>query len=194
MITAFFDIDTQLDFLYPSGALYAPGAERVIPAIAKLNEFARRSGSPVVSTMDAHSENDPEFQSWPAHCVLGTVGQRKDSSTLLSGAAVIPNRDGAVIPNAPQLLLEKQHVDAFTNVNLDRLLSTLKADHFVVYGVVTEICVRHAAFGLLRYGKPVAIVTDAVGHLREAASYETLQEFERRGGSLVTVASVTGTL
>ena len=35
MKTVFFDIDTQLDFLYPAGALYVPGAERIVPAIAR---------------------------------------------------------------------------------------------------------------------------------------------------------------
>src|SRR5471032_939182 len=29
MKNAFFDIDSQLDFLYPAGALYVPGAERI---------------------------------------------------------------------------------------------------------------------------------------------------------------------
>src|ERR1017187_7219555 len=33
MKTVFFDIDSQLDFLYPAGALYVPRAERIVPAI-----------------------------------------------------------------------------------------------------------------------------------------------------------------
>ena len=61
MKTIFFDIDTQLDFLYPAGALYVPGAERIVPAIARLNRYAAAHGIPVVSTTDAHAENDPEF-------------------------------------------------------------------------------------------------------------------------------------
>ena len=32
MKTVFMDVDTQLDFLYPAGALYVPGAERLISA------------------------------------------------------------------------------------------------------------------------------------------------------------------
>ena len=40
MKTAFFDVDTQIDFLYPAGALYVPGAERIVPAIAALNRYA----------------------------------------------------------------------------------------------------------------------------------------------------------
>ena len=35
MKTVFFDIDTQIDFLYPAGALYVPGAERILPEIGR---------------------------------------------------------------------------------------------------------------------------------------------------------------
>ena len=37
----FVDVDTQNDFVLPAGALYAPGAEHVIPAVAKLNRYAQ---------------------------------------------------------------------------------------------------------------------------------------------------------
>ena len=55
MKTAFFDIDSQLDFLYPSGALYVPKAERIVPAIAALNRYAAANGIQVVSTTDAQT-------------------------------------------------------------------------------------------------------------------------------------------
>src|SRR5438445_8140447 len=51
MKTLFFDIDSQLDFLYPAGALYVPGAERVVSAIARLNRHAAAHGIPVISTV-----------------------------------------------------------------------------------------------------------------------------------------------
>jgi len=44
MRNVFFDIDTQLDFVTPAGALYAPGAERIIAAVAQLNRHAGASG------------------------------------------------------------------------------------------------------------------------------------------------------
>ncbi|MGH9660423.1 MAG: cysteine hydrolase, partial [Bryobacteraceae bacterium] len=61
----FFDIDTQIDFLFPAGALYVPGAERIIPAVARLNQHAAARGIPVVSDMCAHAEDDAEFRDWP---------------------------------------------------------------------------------------------------------------------------------
>ena len=46
---AFFDIDTQIDFLYPAGAIYAPGAEKLIPAIKALNTYAVSNGIALIS-------------------------------------------------------------------------------------------------------------------------------------------------
>ena len=47
-------------------------------------------------------------------------------------------------------------------------MRTWHADRYVVYGVVTEICVKLAAFGLLKTGKRVEIVTDAIRSLNDA--------------------------
>src|ERR1035438_3916644 len=94
--TVFFDVDTQKDFLLPVGALYVPGAEHLIPTLAKLFASARHRGIPVISTADAHSERDPEFAQWPPHCIVGTLGQAKIPETLL--------------PDGQQVIVEKQTV------------------------------------------------------------------------------------
>jgi nicotinamidase/pyrazinamidase len=176
MKTVFLDIDSQIDFVYPAGALYVPGAERIVPVIAELN----RRAPLVISTMDAHSEDDPEFQIYPHHCVVGTTGQQKPCITLREKRAVIP----ASVEGLQQLILEKQKLDCFTNPSLMPLLAELNADRYVVYGVVTEICVRLAAFGLLKTGKRVEIVTDAVKALDEAAASKMFAEFTAAGGHL----------
>ncbi len=129
MKTIFFDIDTQLDFLYPAGALYVPGAERIVPAIARLNRHAAAHGIPVVSTTDAHPEDDPEFRTWPPHCVAGTTGQHKAEATLLEKRVVVPNREHELaIEGAQQIIVEKQHVDVFTAPNFARVVERLAAD------------------------------------------------------------------
>ena len=114
MSALFIDVDTQLDFLYPAGALYVPGAEHIVPALAHLNHYAARHGIPVISTVDAHTEDDPEFRFWPKHCVAGATGQHKPEATLLARRVVVPNRECDVaIEGAQQIVLEKQTVDAF---------------------------------------------------------------------------------
>ena len=106
---AFFDIDTQIDFVFPAGALYGAGAERVIPEVAALNRYAGEHGIPLISTMCAHPEDAGEFQVWPPHCVIGTIGQRKPAATLLGD----PEK---------QILIEKDDLDMFSNPKILPLL------------------------------------------------------------------------
>jgi nicotinamidase/pyrazinamidase len=187
----FFDIDTQIDFLLPAGALYVPGAERILPSVERLNRHAAAHSIPVVSTTDAHAEDDPEFDEWPPHCIAGTAGQQKPSETLLERRVTIPAVPGEYsIEGAQQIVLEKQKLDLFTNPNVPWLLERLAADRYVVYGVATEHCVRCAGLGLLRTGKPVELVTDAIRGLGREDIERTLAEFTSAGGRLTTVAEV----
>lgn len=173
MKTVFFDVDTQNDFMLPSGALYVPKAEFIIPTVARLNHHAICRGLPLISTADAHREDDPEFAQWPPHCVAGTIGQQKPPSTQQG-----------------QSIVTKQVLDCFQAPELEPLLASLGADTYVVYGVVTEICVRFAAFGLLGRGKTVTIVTDATQSINSAEADRMYQEFVASGGRLATSDSI----
>jgi nicotinamidase/pyrazinamidase len=73
---------------------------------------------------------------------------------------------------------------------MGRIVELLAADRFVVYGVVTEICVLFAARGLLKYGKPVTIVTDAVAALTADASTRALEEIRAAGGTLALSSEI----
>jgi len=191
MKTVYFDIDTQIDFLFPSGSLYVPGAQQLIPALHRLNHHAAKHGHPLISSMCAHTEDDPEFKQWPAHCVVGTVGQLKPAETLLEKRTVIGVAPGDYQTHGvQQILFEKNQLDITTSPNFRPLVTRLAADRYVVYGVVTEYCVRFAALALLETGKPVSLVTDAMQTLRAEDSAKTLSEFTARGGRLATVAEV----
>ena len=189
MKTVFFDVDTQIDFVFPAGALYVPGVEKRLGAVAALTRYAAAHGIPVISTADAHAENDPEFRSWPAHCVKGTLGQRKPEATLLERRVVIPADAARPAPGlAQQVILEKRTLDCFDSPHLLPLLEQFAADRYVVYGFVTEYCVRYAALGLLKTGRRVELATDAIQCLRQQDADRTLAEFTAAGGILTTVA------
>jgi nicotinamidase/pyrazinamidase len=191
MKTAFLDIDSQLDFLYPSGALYVPGAERVVANIASLNRYAAGQGIPVISTTDAHAENDPEFAEWPPHCIAGTTGQHKAEATLLPRRVVVPNRECSLdFDGAQQIIVEKQTVDVFQAPNLQRVIQKLDAEKFVVYGVVTEICVLWAVRGLLRLGRRVSLVDDAIAALSPQGAQAAVEEMLQAGVTLCQSADL----
>jgi len=186
MNTVFIDVDTQLDFLYPAGALYVPGAERLIPTLAHLTRYAAAHHIPLVSTVDAHTEDDPEFRSWPKHCVAGAIGQHKAEATLLTNRVVVPNTPGDfAIDGAAQIVVEKQTVNAFDTHTFARIIRHLNPDRLVIYGVVTEICVLHAVRGLLPFGKPVEVVTDGIRALTDEASCRALDEMRASGATLI---------
>jgi nicotinamidase/pyrazinamidase len=191
MRTVFVDVDTQADFLFPAGALYVPGAERILPALGQLNRYAQAHGIPLLSTADAHAEDDPEFAAWPPHCVAGTLGQRKPAATLLESRIIIPNHDpSAAFESASQYIVEKQTIDVFETKTVRRVLDSLRANRYVVYGVVTEICVISAVRGLLTPGKQVVVLADAIQALSATKAAEAFEEIRSLGGSIATMGEI----
>lgn len=182
----YFDIDTQIDFMLPAGALYVPGAEKLLPRIAQLNHEAIGGGNRLISTTCAHDEDDAEFRDWPHHCVLGTVGQLKPAALLVGKTVTVP-RQRAELPEtiAGQILLEKSELDLFTNPNTEALIQALNPSECLVYGVVTEFCVRHCAMGLLDRGYKVTLIGDAIQSLNPAVADTFLKAFATRGGNIL---------
>src|SRR6266404_743789 len=166
--TVLVDVDTQNDFLLPVGALYVPGAEKLIATFERIYNFARAKNIPIIASVDSHSDRDPEFASWPPHCITGTLGQAKIPGTLLAGAVTIPNRAGTTIPDAPQVIVEKQTIDVFETSTMETVIAARPSKRYVVFGVVTEICVWTTVQGLLKGGHTVEVVTDAIASLDPA--------------------------
>jgi nicotinamidase/pyrazinamidase len=208
MKTILWEVDTQADFMLPGGKLYVPGAEKIIPNITRLVDQARQSRVLLISSADAHQPDDPEFQQWPPHCVKGTEGAELIPEARAAGLLVIPNQRDFVFPGdlSPyqQILLEKNTLDVFDNPNAGALLAwinmlsapsdapaattggTNAGPDFLVFGVVTEYCVLHAADGLLRRGFRVGIVEDAIQSLDEKKGREILDELQSRGAQLIS--------
>jgi nicotinamidase/pyrazinamidase len=190
----FLDIDTQHDFMDRSGSLYVPGAERIIPKLRRLFDFARRNDITIVSTMDTHVEEDPEFQRFPRHCVRGTDGQRKLPDTLLSHPLVFPNKPVDrnlldVVRKNQQIIVEKEDLDVFHNPAMERLLRVLPP-RAIVFGVTTEYCVRIACLGLRRCGVHTAVVSDAVRALTPKGEKESIEEMRAAGVDFIALETL----
>jgi len=190
----FWDVDTQADFIHPGGQLYVPGAEKILPNLARLTRWAQEHKVLIVASADAHREGDEEFQFYPPHCLAGTPGQKKVPETMLGKPTVLPNRPATLpadLVAAGQIILEKQKFDVFTNPNTEPLLGRLGRDvEITLYGVVTEICVAAAARGLLERGYRLRLVRDAIQHIDAARARALVEEVERRGGRLVATDEV----
>lgn len=185
------EVDTQTDFMLPGGKLYVPGAEKRIPNMRRLVEAARDGKAFLISSTDQHSPDDPEFRRFPLHCVQGTSGAEIVPELKAADAVHVKNTNPASVPltisAGKQIVIEKQTLDVFDNPGTEKLLAQLPPDsEFIVFGVVTEFCVRLAANGLLDRGHRVAIVTDAIETLVPNEGKKTLDELAKHGAELIT--------
>jgi nicotinamidase/pyrazinamidase len=199
MNTLLWQVDAQADFLLPDGKLYVPNAEKIIPNLSRLVETARQGRAFLISSADAHRPDDPEFREWPPHCVKGTPGAELIAEARAANYLIVPNQTEFALPRDlgayQQVILEKNTLDVFDNPNTDALLERLHAANspafdpgpdFLVFGVVTEYCVRCAADGLLRRGRRVSLVKDAIQSLDQTKGSEILDELQSRGACLIT--------
>jgi nicotinamidase/pyrazinamidase len=209
MNTIFFDVDTQNDFMNPSGALYVPDAESLKPILAELTQFALKNNILIHGSVDSHSEEDAEFipngGPFPLHCLSGSEGQKKIPETLTGKETYI----GSSIPGGlvaedwgwtcggmgtgDHLIFEKQTYDVMTNRSLVMAKKSLERhgmddSHItaIVYGVATDYCVKAAALGLRSFGMKVYVVKDAIKEITAEGRKEAFAEFERAGIELVT--------
>jgi nicotinamidase/pyrazinamidase len=187
----FWEVDTQADFMLPGGKLYVPGAEHLLPNIRRLTDAARQGRVFLVSHGCFHAKNDPEFKTFPPHCIEGTAGSAYVPDALTEKVVTVPNEPTAALPSDlaqyQQILLEKQTLDIFESRHADELVKRLgKNAEFVVFGVVTEYCVRLAAKGLLKRGRRVSVVKDAIETLNAEDGARTLAELQALGAKFIT--------
>jgi len=186
----FWEVDTQADFMLPGGKLYVPGAERLLPNIQRLTDAARQDKIFLVSHGCYHVPDDPEFATFPPHCIQSTEGANFVPQALTTRVLRIPNTPDTTIPQDlsayQQILLEKQTLDIFESRHADTLVQRLPSDAtFIVFGVVTEYCVRFAAKGLLDRGRRVSIVRDAIETLSAKAAQDTTLELRALGANFI---------
>jgi nicotinamidase/pyrazinamidase len=186
----FWEVDTQVDFMLPGGNLYVPGAERLLPNIHCLTDAARQGRVFLVSHGCFHAKNDPEFNQFPPHCVEGTAGAAYVPEALTEKVSVVENEPDATLPSDlfayDQILLKKQTLDIFESRHAEELLERLPRDaEFVVFGVVTEYCVRLAAKGLIKRGRRVFVVKDAIETLKAEDAARTFAELTAMGARFI---------
>jgi nicotinamidase/pyrazinamidase len=187
----FWEVDAQEDFMTPSGKLYVPGAEKLLHNIRRLTDAARQGRVLLVSHGCIHTKDDPEFAQFPPHCIQETPGARLVPEALTEKYITVRNDPAVKLPADfepfHQILLEKQTLDIFESHHAEALLDRLPRDaEFIVFGVVTEYCVRLAAKGLLERGRRVAVVSDAIETLNPAEARRTMKELTALGAETIT--------
>jgi nicotinamidase/pyrazinamidase len=201
------DVDTQVDFMEPTGKLYVPGAKDVASAMERLVDAARAARVVHVASADDHELTDPEISdapdfanTYPPHCLRGTRGAEKILETKqrdplpLSLVPFPPGLVPSLVENRREILLLKKNFNVFTNPNTDALLDALDPDEIVVFGVATDVCDDAAIRGFLRRGRRVVFVEDAARGLDEARTAACTAFWRDGGVEFSTVEEVVASL
>jgi nicotinamidase-related amidase len=189
------DIDTQRDFLLAEGKACIRNHRRVLAHIRRVIAWARLMHIPIVSTAEVYPGNNghDEFH----HCIDGTEGQKKVSYTLLADRVTFAADGNTDLPRDMlrrhrQVILHKRCVDPFDEPRIDRLLSELRANEFILVGTSLEGAVKMTALGLLQRGKNVTVVIDAVGTHDKKDATLTLRKMETKGARLIETRKLAG--
>jgi len=189
------DIDTQKDFLLVNGKSCIRNHRRVLANIRRVMAWARYNGVPIISTAEVYSNNNGNGS--PNHCLDGTEGQKKIHYTLVSNRISL-SADGStdlprdILRRYRQVILHKRCVDPFDEPRIDRLLSELRANEFILVGTSLEGAVKATALGLLQRGKRVTVVIDATGSHNTSESKLALRKMETKGARVIETKKLAG--
>jgi len=189
------DIDTQKDFLLAGGKACIRNHRRVLAHIRRVMAWARRRNIPVISTAEVHHNDNGEGQS--RYCLDGTDGQKKIRYSLFNNRVSFAADGNTDLPRDmlrryKQVILHKRCVDPFDEPRIDRLLSEVKANEFILVGISLEGAVEATALGLLQRGKKVTIVLDAVGSHNKREAKLALRKMETKGAKLIETKRLAG--
>ncbi len=190
------DINTQRDFLLAGGSVCIRNHRRVLAHIRRMIAWARRRNIRIISTCDVrpnNNNNNGEIN----YCIDGTEGQKKIRYTLLSSRASFPADSSTDLPEDilrryRQIILHKRCVDPFEEPRLERLLSEVRANEFVLIGASAEGAVKATALGLLQRGKWVSIVVDAVGSHNRREAELAFRKMAAKGAKLIETKRLAG--
>ncbi len=127
-----------------------PGYETLVPPQRSVIGAARQAGCPILFVVDTHRRNVRQNREWlkrAQHCVEGTWGVQ-----------VIEDLD----PRPDNLYIVKRRHSAFFNTDLDLTLRDLQVNTVVIFGVVTNICVRSTVHDAFFLGYQVIVPEECV--------------------------------
>lgn len=171
-------VDMLNEFCTPGGRMLLPGAERLYAPQRGLIDAAREAGLPVIFVIDAHRTSlrrDREFLKREPHCAEGSWGTEV--------VAELGRRPS-------DITVFKRRFSAFFETDLDLTLKDLEVDTLIVFGVVTNICVRSTVHDAFFRGYRVFVPEDCCAATAEREQASSLYDIATHFGTVTRSAEV----
>jgi ureidoacrylate peracid hydrolase len=175
-------IDMVNDFCKPGGAMVLPGYETLIAPQLAVIAAARAAGAPVIWVHDAHRPGMRREREWikrTPHCVEGGWG---------------PEIVADLGARADEIHVIKRRYSAFFQTDLDLTLKDMLAEQLVIFGVVTNICVRSTVHDAFFQGYEVVVPRDCCAATGPREQESSLYDIATHFGIVSDSASVAAAL
>jgi ureidoacrylate peracid hydrolase len=172
-------VDMINEFCKPGGKMVLPGYEALVGPQLKVIEAARAAGAPVIWIHDSHRKDMRREREWlkrTPHCLEGTWGTEiiKDLGARDDEIHVIKHR-----------------YSGFFQTDLDLTLKDMVIDQLVVFGVVTNICVRSTVHDAFFNGYSVVVPRDCCAATGPREQESSLYDIATHFGVVSDAAAVT---
>lgn len=136
--TAVIIVDMVKGF-YNEGPLANEKVSKIINHIVRLDKITEDYKK--VFFIDSHSENAKEFDSYPVHCIEGTV-----EAELIDELQVLDS-----IQNKNTIIVRKNSINGFHSKELKEIVDDNNIKYIIVVGVCTDICVKNFVMSAVTY-------------------------------------------
>ena len=196
MTRALLIVDVQNDFT-EEGALAVQGGDAVAVGITDYLRAHPDRYDVVIASRDWHNppagasgavddngghfalDAEPDYvDTWPVHCVAGTVGAQYDPG-LDIGLIDVHVLKGQGVPAYSMFEGSTEDGDELTTV-----LDKLQVDDVDVVGIATDYCVRASALDALASGRHVRVIDDLIAGVAPESSEAALREIAQAGGDI----------
>jgi len=180
--TAILVVDMLNEFCKEGGAMVLPGSERLFPAQLAVISAARERDVPVLWIADSHREGlrrDREWLKRSPHCIEGSWG-----------AEIVAD----LAPRPSEMRITKHRYSGFFQTDLDLVLKDSGCDQLVIFGVVTNICVRSTVHDAFFHGYTVIVPEDCCAATGPREQDSSLYDIATHFGVVSDACSVAAAL
>ena len=175
-------VDMVNDFCKQGGAMVLPGCEVLVPHQRAVLDAARETGAAIVWIHDSHRKGmrrDREFLKRSPHCSEGSWGVE-----IISELGAGPD----------DIHVVKHRYSGFFQTDLDLVLKDMLIAQLVVFGVVTNICVRSTVHDAFFNGYEVVVPKDCCAGTGPRERDSTLYDIATHFGIVTTAAKIAASL
>jgi nicotinamidase-related amidase len=166
------DIEAQRDFFSPGGSCFEPNSSAAARNIRRLYDWAQKQQVLAISVMLRVPPGKRGPLAGVPHCVEGTPGEQRISGALLANHINLGLRGSTDLPRNlleqyQQVIVESRFTNIFQHPRIERLLTELEAETFIVCGAGSAHGILEAVVGLRSRGFKVILVADAILDLED---------------------------